>query len=109
MRVCPVCPTPAPPGGEPLNPHGYWLNPTCPTFPAKKQGVQGKTGRGKAAPPPKKHWLDPVEDGFLPTYSMARRDECKGYPGSCQRCRLLMADLKTCLLEPEGGSHDGGV
>jgi hypothetical protein len=47
-------------------------------------------------------FLDPVEAGYLDAYkAMANRSECRGYPQACPRCRLLMADLKTCLLGPE--------
>ncbi|NCD25685.1 MAG: hypothetical protein EOL86_08855 [Deltaproteobacteria bacterium] len=47
-------------------------------------------------------FLDPVEAGYLDAYkAMANRSECRGYPQACPRCRLLMADLETCLLGPE--------
>lgn len=47
-------------------------------------------------------FIDPVEVGYMPSFkAMASRSECRGYPTACPRCRLLMADLKTCLLGPE--------
>ena len=47
-------------------------------------------------------FLDPVEAGYIDACkAMSDRSECRGYPQACPRCRLLIADLKTCLLGPE--------
>ncbi len=55
-------------------------------------------------PLPGRYLIDPVEHGYLVANKvMADLSECRGYPQACPRCRLLMADMKTCLLGPEGG------
>lgn len=56
---------------------------------------------GAKRPPVALPLLDPMEHGFLATYAvMNDLAECGGYPKWCSRCRLLMADLETCLLGP---------
>ena len=90
---------------------GSWLNPTDPTDPTEKS-IHANTQDAGAEVPlsfdplPGRYWLDPVENGFLPSSkTMTELSECRGYPDACQRCRLLMADLETCLLGPEGGTE----
>ena len=54
-------------------------------------------------PLPGRYFIDPVEHGYLVANKvMADLSECRGYPQACSRCRLLMADMKTCLLGPGG-------
>ena len=93
-----------------VNPRLARASPTCPTCPTEKT-IHAKTQDAGAEVPlsfnplPGRYWLDPVENGFLPSSkTMTELSECRGYPDACQRCRLLMADLETCLLGPEGGA-----
>ena len=89
---------------------GARVNPTDPTDPTEKTAVAEFQDAGAEVPLsfdplPGRFWLDPVDNGFLPAYkTMLDRKECRGYPDACQGCRLLMADLETCLLGPEGGA-----
>ncbi|NCC04982.1 MAG: hypothetical protein EOM37_13295 [Proteobacteria bacterium] len=84
------------------------VNPTLPTRPTEKT-IVAKSNEGGAERPfsleplPGRYWLDPVDNGFMPSAkTMADLSECRGYPEACQRCRALMADLESCLLAPEG-------
>ena len=92
------------------NPRLARANPTLPTRPTEKTTHAKTPDAGAEAPLsfdplPGRYWLDPVENGFLPSSkTMTELSECRGYPDACQRCRLLMADLETCLLGPEGGT-----
>lgn len=93
-----------------VNPRLARVRPTCPTW-ATEKTIHANTQDAGAEVPlsfdplPGRYWLDPVENGFLPSSkTMTELSECRGYPDACQRCRLLMADLETCLLGPEGGT-----
>jgi cell division protein FtsX len=77
---------------------------TCKAF-SEKNGKTWAEVPLSFNPLPGRYWLDPVDNGFLPSSkTMTDLSECRGYPEACQRCRLLMADLETCLLGPEGGT-----
>lgn len=107
--ACPTCPTYENEVGQPVSPGMAGVSPTCPTCPTKKQALHKSQDAGAETPLsfeplPGRYWLDPVDNGFLPDYkTMLDRKECRGCPQACQRCRALMADLETCMLEPEGG------
>lgn len=107
----PTCPTLENEVGQPINPGTAGPSPTCPTCPTLKQALHGSQDAGAEVPLsfnplPGRYWLDPVDNGFLPSSkTMTELSECRGYPDACQRCRLLMADLETCLLGPEGGTE----
>lgn len=53
-------------------------------------------------PLPNRYWLDPIDNGFMPSVkTMQDLSECRGYPKACQRCRSLMTS-GDCLLGPGG-------
>lgn len=105
---CPTCPTSENAKSDSGNQRLARVSPTCPTCPTEKPTLAKSNDAGAAtpltfSPLPDQFWLDPVLNGFKLNYkAMADLSECKGYPRACQRCRLLMADLKTCLLGPGG-------
>ena len=81
---------------------GY-VGATCKAF-SEKNGDSEAERPFSMEPLPGRFWLDPIDNGFMVSAkTMADLSECRGYPEACQRCRALMADLETCLLEPEGG------
>lgn len=107
--ACPTCPTYENEVGQPVSPETAGVRPTCPTCPTTKQALHEVMTAGAERPLsfeplPGRYFIDPVEHGYLVANKvMAHLSECRGYPQACSRCRLLMADMKTCLLGPEGG------
>lgn len=82
---------------------GY-VGATCKAF-SEKNGKTWAEVPLSFTPLPGRYWLDPIDNGFMPSANtMTDLSECRGHPQACQRCRLLMADLETCLLESEGGT-----
>ena len=106
--LLPHCPTFENGSGAGLNQGMTGPSPTCPTCPTKKQAVREKLDAGTETPIsmeplPGHHFIDPVEHHYLPSAkTMKDLSECRGYSDACLKCRLLMADLKTCLLGPGG-------
>ena len=86
-----------------ISPSVGYVGVTSGPFPEKNE-IHGAERPFSLEPLPGRFWLDPIDNGFMPSAkTMTELSECKGYPRACLKCRLLMADMETCLLGPEGG------